>query len=863
MAKAIVNIDNFSGGLNNHTNSRDIEANQFQAIDSLSIDVPGKLKVMGAEAEEGTTLTIANSSFNPTNGNGIFYFKSDKDPDQTNNNTVNTEMILVNDKTDKEIKIYEKTTSNAYSAKTISYGNTASDVKITAIDGNIRVTATNPSLDDTTPKVFSFLNEACDYGNVFSGTNFPRVDKIGWFEDTSTIDKPTDSEIVLIHRNDSATNIVPSTEASGATLSADIAATNSTSITVSNGSKFSNFTYIKINNEIMSISNISSNTLTVIRARYGTTAVDSHTSGNAIYYLNRTPISREILRIPYTSGVHSSNTGPLYVNLVLGKESITDGGIPNATTDGADHGTWIPASYDKINLFVQFEYLDGQLSEVEYKSSMIAPELGSSGVNYKLWFTMFGHVPNKVRLKSMHILYNVTNDGFNSLASDITSYGAAMAKVKFRLLDIDVRKGFRIPGANDYQMLNHVDTPSTVAQKKYAWPVSVTSNGSEDYGYYLNSLSYGQGFSDPVDEEVVVELEDKPIFGQTGTSYKTATVLNRRLYIGNVKYKDPITGAFIKTNDTVFKSNTNAFDTFLFDNRIDVEINDGDDIIKLESLSGRLFQFKKNALFVVNVSKDIEYLEASLDYRGVEKDYHVVKGENFIAWFNQYGVFLYDGEQIKDILLDKKGQQVLSNWKSNYYNSNNIIGYIPEEKHIIISKGQSVLVFDLKSMAWSYGSKRLTTNTKTNFITLDNGKLAWMEKDGSALKLRYFNPLPSCLIGTTDIDEIALKTKDFTFGKPSVSKKIISVYLNYKNGDGVILYGFTDGAEEVIARLDGSSETEFKTLRINIRKARTEFENEKIFNNIKNFGLRLQGTNVATNFEINDMQVIFREKSVK
>ena len=148
-------------------------------------------------------------------------------------------------------------------------------------------------------------------------------------------------------------------------------------------------------------------------------------------------------------------------------------------------------------------------------------------------------------------------------------------------------------------------------------------------------------------------------------------------------------------------------------------------------------------------------------------------------------------------------------------------------------------------------------------ITLDNGKLAWMEKDGSALKLRYFNPLPSYLIGTTDIDEIALKTKDFTFGKPSVYKKIISVYLNYKNGDGVILYGFTDGAEEVIARLDGSSETEFKTLRINIREARTEFENEKIFNNIKNFGLRLQGTNVATNFEINDMQVVFREKSVK
>ena len=166
-------------------------------------------------------------------------------------------------------------------------------------------------------------------------------------------------------------------------------------------------------------------------------------------------------------------------------------------------------------------------------------------------------------------------------------------------------------------------------------------------------------------------------------------------------------------------------------------------------------------------------------------------------------------------------------------------------------------------MAWSYGSKRLTTNTKTNFITLDNGKLAWMEKDGSALKLRYFNPLPSYLIGTTDIDEIALKTKDFTFNNPSIDKKIISVYLNYKNGDGVVLYGFTDGAEEIIARLDGSSETSFKTLHIKIREARTEFVDKKIFNSVKNFGLRLEGTNVASNFEINDMQIIFREKSAK
>ena len=77
------------------------------------------------------------------------------------------------------------------------------------------------------------------------------------------------------------------------------------------------------------------------------------------------------------------------------------------------------------------------------------------------------------------------------------------------------------------------------------------------------------------------------------------------------------------------------------------------------------------------------------------------------------------------------------------------------------------------------------------------------------------------------------------------------------------MHGFTDNAEEIIARLDGNNETEFKTLRINMRESKAEFTEPKAFNNIKNFGLRLSGTDVNSNFEINDMQVVYREKSVK
>ena len=867
--KAILNISNYSGGLNNHTNAKDIEGNQMQNIDSLSIDTPGKLKVMGATADEGTTLTISNSNFTPTVGNGLFYFKSDKDPEQTNNDIDNTEMLFINDKTDSEIKIYDKT-DGAYSAKTINYGPAASDVEYTAIDGNVRVTATDFSNDNHTPKVFSFINEKYDFGDTTTSNGAPRLDKTGWFEDVAVVDKPSTNEIQIIHFNNTSTNIIPIETDSGATLTSNFSNTGTQTVSVSDGTKFTIGGYIRINTgsnlEYLHIGSINGNDITfnsTDRGRFNSNAFGGHTSGNAIYHLNRSPINKEVIRIPYGSFTHTNNTGKLFINLFAGIENRSNGTIPNNTGD-ASSGTWFASSNDKINLFVQYEYLDGQLSEIEYYSKMDAPEGLGLQTNYKMYFNLFGHIPNKPRLKSIHVLWNKTNDGFNNIESDITSSMKVFDGVKYKLLEIDLRKGWRIPGSKTYQKLGAVTAPSTASQKFYAWPINLLGVSSGDLGYHIQygASNNAKGLKDPLQTAVGLEIEPS-VVGPTGTSYKTGTILNRRLYIGNVKYKDPITGEFQISNDTVFKSNVNAFDTFEFENRIDVEINDGDDIVKLESLNGRLLQFKKNVLHVINVSRDVEFLEASLDYKGVAEKHHVFKGEGFVAWFNQYGVFLYNGEQIKDLLLDQKGQQRLV-WKSNYYHVDNVIGFIPEEKHLVIAnKNQKVLVLDLKSMAWTYGSKRFTTNVNTNMITLDNGKLAWMEKDGSALKLRYFNPDPTNLVGTTNLDELALKTKDYTFDSPSVDKKIISVYLNYKNGDGVVVHGFTDSNEEILARLDGNNETEFKTLRINMREAKSEFTESQAFNNVKNFGLRLSGTDVNSNFEINDMQIIFRQKSVK
>ena len=169
-----------------------------------------------------------------------------------------------------------------------------------------------------------------------------------------------------------------------------------------------------------------------------------------------------------------------------------------------------------------------------------------------------------------------------------------------------------------------------------------------------------------------------------------------------------------------------------------MEVNDGDDIIKLESLGPKLLEFKQNHLYIINIAREVEFLEASQEYKGVIKDCHVVKGEGFIAWFNKYGFYLYDGKQLRDLLMDGKGQQRLEDWKTNYYHDNAIIGYEPIDRTIVIANktNQNILCFDIKSGALYHRSKGASTNDISNFITTNEGDLVFFERDSGTLKLR-------------------------------------------------------------------------------------------------------------------------------
>ena len=876
MAKGILNISNYSGGLNNKTNSRDIEDNQFQDLDSLSIETPGKLKVMGAAIDYANSITGDRNS-EVTLGNGLFQFNADYDIDNTDGTVSNNEMLFINtDVTSDGVRVF-KLSNNSYGTKTVPYGNTFSPVVYSAVDGVVRVTPTS-FVDTNTPKKLEYVNETYHMGFTYSGgdndintaKNNHSIDVTKWVVLDAKPADTSDTKVKVYIGGEQPLGI--------STYSADIGfntsgSMDSTQLTVpvsGNGQKLNAGDIIQIETERMKITSVDADVVNVTRGVHGTTAATHNT--NLDIFLIWQDSHGEMYQLGYSNtslnnGSYTSTAiptesdyrGKFYANFYAGTKDDTTGQF----TQNA--GQFFSSDDRVVNIFYELVYTDGQRSDLAY-SGTVKNTYSLSSNNIQLNAQVWGNIPQEDNVKSIKFYYNETDE-----ADD----GDGKRNVKFLLFEVDFRKGLRLSASEDYKAFGLFVHSSHMSQNIYSYPnVGVIGLTGRNIGTQLpiGSITF-KDKPETIRAESYVE-QDKHVMGMPGTGYKTSTVANRRLYIGNVRYKDAVSEKLKIANDTILKSNLNAFDTFSFENRIDVEINDGDDIIALESLGSKLLEFKRNHLYIINIARDIEFLEATLEYKGCEKDYHVVRGEGFIAWFNKFGFYLYDGKQVRDLLLDKKGQQRLV-W-SNYYHENNIIGYDPDERTIIITKGkdvensteyntQTVIAFDMKAFALYVRSKGFELEATTNFITNNAGDILWFSKyDSTNIELRKWNTSPSKLNNTVNIDEMALKTKEFTFGKPSVDKKIISVYLSYKNGDGVVLRGFrNDGQEEILATLDGSSESNFKTLHIPIRKAKTEFVDKKAFDKIKGFGLRFSGSDVATDFEINDIQIIFREKSVK
>jgi len=792
--KLTKHINNFSGGLNNNTNSKDLNDNEFQILDKLSNEVPGKITMNGSAVAENIGSNAISSIDDLNFGNGLLYTNLDRNLGAAQ--TISeTEYFFINDTTNSIVRIYDITTP-AVESNTINYGASSSKVDMYTIDGQTRVVP-HYGASDNKAKVLGYYK-------------FNR--KLG----ASSTNQDINNEVTATYRDEDL--YLAPIQRSGSY----------------------NYDKDALNSKQAFFNPTQESELFMWDIQNGDFSGDTRK-------LSLTAPTVENILDNYGSGTEYTvaKQGSMAIFAYTRNDDLDDSNGNITFYADKRYGIWatkVYANYDNdSNKSESHPVYLGEIYQKTRSTDKVQP----------LHLALIGRMGDKSPRYAGFKLYYALMDNWYTSGSPNYIDSASNIGVKYLLAEVDFEKGLRFGGSTSYEAF---DTDIFDSQEQFIYPNSAYSTVPVD-----NVLS-GRTVANLSIKEPLLQ-EKGSVIGDFNTGFKTSTIINRRVYAGNIQYKDSKNNLVTKS-DRVLKSLPNKFDFFPEDSFIDVEVEDGDSVIKLESIGNKLLQFKRNKLFIVNVSRDIEFLEATIDYKGVEKDYHVVKGEGFVAWFNTYGAYLYDGERINELSIGGNGQPKLANWSSDYYHDDNIIGYLPISKELIIlKKGGNSLYYDLKSESWRTDGIKLTIDA-TNFVNDSSGQLKWFHKvlgingNPNSINRTKWNPSESSISGSPTI----FKTKLYDMDTPNTSKNFNTIYINYKggtNGANVTMKGFgtrkdnTDLGVTTIGALESTGST-FKTAKLPLPSS---------FKNLLSMGIQLDVTNgLNVGFEINDIQIVYRTK---
>ena len=916
MPKQTLKIEGFHGGINTNADPRDIQDNQSPDSIDVAVDFLGRLKTLGSASQDNTNtndlLILPNR--------GLFTMSSDK---QLDGGTANETFIIAFDDTDNAIDIKD---SEGWDNNVITNFDTDHPVFYVG-DGNLR--AGDGEFDDTVSnKWFGYIeDERFDSLLADSGS-------IEWTQANQAIEKPTLGKcLISTPFSGSDTNGVnsSSSEYIGSVIdlsSDDVADLSSVNLRV--GLQYNSFrggnaaSYGSVTNASKSdtlpvaIHPLFSDNIYIEGTHGGTgsillndtMSVTLNEEKNIIFGIwipNAKYTNFSLLRFTVNETGVSPNTSLTWEfakedfkvdcwNIVsLNITNITEG---DASGVGLD--TW-QLQVDRSGEDCDF-YFSGPI--IADNPSLEGFQSGLYTFNYSYLYDdekqeslpfLFRNALDDVNVNKLNVIgspvlfnFDFYINPFNSAAIPVYSISKRItgSRVYYKLEDNDnffligeldfVNKGFKFlpeEGEMSYSMANVTGDGSPTGENWYKTSVIVkavspSSSNLIDSYRSINGYAANTQFID--------------------AKFKTAVVHGRRVYIGNIRQPS---GAGGKNHpDRMLKSAVNKFD--IFPNRtgsIDVAINDGESIVKLEAFADRILQFKEKTMYVINVSENVDFLEDRYENKGCSFDYHTTKTDYGIAWFNAFGVYFYDGKQVLN-LLEKDGMRLISesDWEAFITDGEDgsaddltmqhaQIAYVPKKRQLLIKNmDKSIFIYDFVLRAWMKGLGKITifrTSNNTNFTNMTNfaldGNQDLIYLSNDDCDIMTWNP-SSSLSGN-----FLYTTKDIDFGQPSVRKKIYKVYITYKTADSgsvassvMVDYDVNGGTTFPYDFQNGTNFSSNKLAAANgWQQAELKPDNSSEANNVFSFRLRFQidassGT-VPAGFEINDITIIYRLKNVR
>jgi len=419
------------------------------------------------------------------------------------------------------------------------------------------------------------------------------------------------------------------------------------------------------------------------------------------------------------------------------------------------------------------------------------------------------------------------------------------------LLDVNFELGSRVSLADEYDPF--IDKSGYVVTND-------TNNPDTDATSYhikspaLDTYSTINGF---LPEEKAITFN-----GAEAYAYKTATVANQRAFVGNVLYVND-EGVPKEMGDRIQYTPVRKYDTFPQTYYLDVGTNDGDAIVKLIEFADRLFVFKKNKLFIINIASGSDagwYVEGEFENRGISHPAAVAKSDLGLVWVNENGMFSFS-----DTVNKLSGAIDEDKWATNIVATSCSVGFIPKTNQILVigdssSTDSKGYIYDVatKSFVNINDTNALVSKKTTNLVTY-NQELVCMELTTGTTAGAGTDDVYTVKRFDTDpqAQTIDIQTAEIDLGEPSVDKKFYAVYVTHKNADDLVITGGFEGAAPTTNIFDSNTFSTSSSMVTTKFKVASGSRVKK-----KSLQLKIAGDS-QSDFEIQDIAIVFRSRGVR
>ena len=927
MAKLTYKIGSFHGGLNNNADPRDVKDDQSPDLSNVNIDRLGMLRL-----GPGLTSTNDSNTLQVLPNRGLFSMSSDK---QLDGGDANETLLVAYDAANNNFDIKDSEGWDTGGSVSPQISLTTTHPVYYVADGNLRI-ADGSFTNDS--KWFGYISD-----EKFDGLNGDSA-AIGWYASNSKIDSPTTGRCFISNPyKGSDGNTVNSSEgeydgtvADGSSTGTDVALIESLNLRV--GVQM-NELLADAASEISSgvatgVSKVSLSDSTTYYPILGNSEgennyyADSAANAKVAYwYLGSLSFNineTQSLLIPFIILTNEVGSVDEYaklkqIRIKLGNSDMSNYvewrfGVKKILPDKLNY---LVLSMSNLRTVGGSGSIDDTFTNIQFEVHQLSSESGNASPTFHFSGPALipaGNVSSfQPGLYNFHYTWLYDDSKQESLPFKLTSVGTkGFNEVHIvgapMLFNFDVYMSAwnadpsytlnkRISGARIYWTVEENDNYFLIGEldfinKGFKWIPEADkiaydfANSSHTTSAPLNKAAVIKGIS-PTAANTIDTFQSINGFSTNVSSviskYKTAVLHGRRIYVGNIKQN---TNGVDKTfPDRMLKSQINKFDTFPEGmGLVDVAIRDGESIVKLEAFADRILQFKQKTLYIINVSDNVEFLEDTYIGKGVSFDYHVVKTDYGIAWFNEMGVFFYDGKNVSN-LLEKQNLRLIreADWQnfiktanSKYQNSSNTnnndtdfsechIAYIPKKRKLWISNGGwSVFEYDFVYQSWVFNKDALPYDTnRTNWVLDGNLDVLFVNNTTTVRAVATTNPQ-----GSSDFKYI---TKDIDFGEPGVRKKIYKVYITYKTGattNTQVKYDINGGTTFDKTFQNGTNFSSNNLANAGSgawTQATLKPSTSSEANNIYSFALKItndgSGSATPSTFMINDITIIYRIKN--